>query len=474
MASTPKSPKSRPLVHRKAWPMESALRGVKDASLGWRLVAKLETRHLLGSALLEWRRAVEAAQQRRAEALFDAMGGQICQLRRRREALESGISQLLERCTAEKASILVAIVYGAWQSLVRRAAKQKQRRTRWLQLADMQGEASVAQTTQLALFLWKTLASATSNKRRPVAPSEEDRVPESSGRGGYPAIFDDVPTPGWQEDSTHLGEAARRGRQPLQVLSSADTSPAGQSDACKAATTAPVSGWGEASAAAHSLYQEHCSSGALLEQLLEQSAEVATAPLSKRPASLGPLPISRRFHGADAAAPAGAAPLCRSSSGRAGSFQPPLRPPSPQPSSRREEDCSGAVRDRRRHASPCRRSNTNPSQVDVCQGSSGVAASNAAVAEASARKVPMRGPERFFYDTSCYTGCARFGGPKVIDKENRPLAFRGAAPRESGSLSYGTGSQRAGAAAAIAAATAAVAAANGTGPGSSPKLNLLR
>lgn len=29
----------------------------------------------------------------------------------------------------------------------------------------------------------------------------------------------------------------------------------------------------------------------------------------------------------------------------------------------------------------------------------------------------MRGPERFFYDTSSYTGCARYGGPMIVDKK---------------------------------------------------------
>jgi hypothetical protein len=34
----------------------------------------------------------------------------------------------------------------------------------------------------------------------------------------------------------------------------------------------------------------------------------------------------------------------------------------------------------------------------------------------------LKGPERFFYDTSSYTGCARFGGPKIVDKkENRGM-----------------------------------------------------
>mmetsp|Transcript_6203 Transcript_6203/g.13688 ORF Transcript_6203/g.13688 Transcript_6203/m.13688 type:complete len:288 (-) Transcript_6203:72-935(-) len=36
-------------------------------------------------------------------------------------------------------------------------------------------------------------------------------------------------------------------------------------------------------------------------------------------------------------------------------------------------------------------------------------------------KKPIRGPEKFFYDRSGYTGCARFGGPSVIDKENLPV-----------------------------------------------------
>lgn len=34
------------------------------------------------------------------------------------------------------------------------------------------------------------------------------------------------------------------------------------------------------------------------------------------------------------------------------------------------------------------------------------------------KKPIRRGPERFFYDTTGYTGCARFGGPTVVDKEN--------------------------------------------------------
>lgn len=35
-----------------------------------------------------------------------------------------------------------------------------------------------------------------------------------------------------------------------------------------------------------------------------------------------------------------------------------------------------------------------------------------------AKKPLPRGPERFFYDTTSYTGCARFGGASVMDKEN--------------------------------------------------------
>lgn len=37
-----------------------------------------------------------------------------------------------------------------------------------------------------------------------------------------------------------------------------------------------------------------------------------------------------------------------------------------------------------------------------------------------------RGPERFFYDTTGYTGCARYGGPKVVDKKENVPSMRGA------------------------------------------------
>mmetsp|Transcript_28675 Transcript_28675/g.63382 ORF Transcript_28675/g.63382 Transcript_28675/m.63382 type:complete len:232 (+) Transcript_28675:1-696(+) len=46
--------------------------------------------------------------------------------------------------------------------------------------------------------------------------------------------------------------------------------------------------------------------------------------------------------------------------------------------------------------------------------------------EVEPTKRHLRGPERFFYDRSGYTGCARFGGPCIIDKENWPPNLRGA------------------------------------------------
>ncbi|CAJ1399846.1 unnamed protein product [Effrenium voratum] len=36
----------------------------------------------------------------------------------------------------------------------------------------------------------------------------------------------------------------------------------------------------------------------------------------------------------------------------------------------------------------------------------------------------VRGPERFFYDTSSYTGCARYGGPMVVDKKENAVCPR--------------------------------------------------
>lgn len=43
---------------------------------------------------------------------------------------------------------------------------------------------------------------------------------------------------------------------------------------------------------------------------------------------------------------------------------------------------------------------------------------------AEIKKTLPRGPERFFYDTTGYTGCARFGGAAVVDKENLVVAAR--------------------------------------------------
>lgn len=35
------------------------------------------------------------------------------------------------------------------------------------------------------------------------------------------------------------------------------------------------------------------------------------------------------------------------------------------------------------------------------------------------QQAQCKGPERFFYDTTSYTGCARFGGPTVVDRTRR-------------------------------------------------------
>lgn len=66
-------------------------------------------------------------------------------------------------------------------------------------------------------------------------------------------------------------------------------------------------------------------------------------------------------------------------------------------------------------------SNTLPS--GTCGGRQPLAersSPNASCAlDGEAVKKQLKGPERFFYDTSGYTGCARFGGPAIVDKENR-------------------------------------------------------
>jgi len=67
-----------------------------------------------------------------------------------------------------------------------------------------------------------------------------------------------------------------------------------------------------------------------------------------------------------------------------------------------------------------------------------------------------KGPERFFYDISGYTGCARFGGPSVVDKENRSGNLRANRSGTLGCASARTGivSQQAGAPGVVVAAAA--------------------
>jgi len=56
------------------------------------------------------------------------------------------------------------------------------------------------------------------------------------------------------------------------------------------------------------------------------------------------------------------------------------------------------------------------------------------IAEETKKPGKLRGPERFFYDTSCYTGVARFGGPSVVDKEFKENVGS-ASQRKGGSMS---------------------------------------
>lgn len=62
-----------------------------------------------------------------------------------------------------------------------------------------------------------------------------------------------------------------------------------------------------------------------------------------------------------------------------------------------------------------------------------------------AKKPLPRGPERFFYDTTGYTGCARFGGPSVVDKPaagDKENMTYGGSSRVRGSLALPCGSPK--------------------------------
>mmetsp|Transcript_22977 Transcript_22977/g.42271 ORF Transcript_22977/g.42271 Transcript_22977/m.42271 type:complete len:287 (-) Transcript_22977:43-903(-) len=58
------------------------------------------------------------------------------------------------------------------------------------------------------------------------------------------------------------------------------------------------------------------------------------------------------------------------------------------------------------------------------QHSPKASAQHSSEAEVESAKRHLRGPEKFFYDRSGYTGCARFGGPCIVDKENWPPNLR--------------------------------------------------
>ena len=63
-----------------------------------------------------------------------------------------------------------------------------------------------------------------------------------------------------------------------------------------------------------------------------------------------------------------------------------------------------------------------------------VALQNARLVSEAEDSKRLRGPERFFYDTSSYTGCARYGGPMIVDKKEnasgqvKPAANKVAGP----------------------------------------------
>lgn len=363
------------------------------------LLDRASSRGVLGAAWSSWAKIVAEQRQLRRDAFFDAMGGQL-------QAAQGLCSFLLEdRCHGRQAFLEAA--FQSWH----REVKQLRRRRLWLHAANQANRWCEAEA------LWRFWAAWQS-----VVPSSS---PSLGKRNGTDAPSIEIKACRWKWSCADDGSG---GGTPVVDDSSDATTASGTatiSEEIDALTVDVVDGK-RADSLQRDRYALLKTDGEFVHRARARSASLGQSPRRVPTASRAAIRSEQDLAQlADCILPGlshgESLPFAATSPRQGGpdghhswhvaSLSPLPSSPTPpfllaavassQPLGKTVSQVSGAVPSGRLSAggaaSPTR---TETSTEDI----------------GSAATTKPRGPERFFYDTATYTGCARYGGPTVIDR----------------------------------------------------------
>eukprot|EP00928_Gymnodinium_smaydae_P097222 TRINITY_DN8754_c0_g1_i1.p1 TRINITY_DN8754_c0_g1~~TRINITY_DN8754_c0_g1_i1.p1 ORF type:complete len:478 (-),score=128.64 TRINITY_DN8754_c0_g1_i1:15-1448(-) len=392
------------------------------------LLARAERLRAFAGALAAWRSCAEASRRQRREALFDAMAAQL------REAEEQRASLAAAAAAAAAAGASACLPRPPTSSPFEVQDDEEELGSVELRCGPLLA-AAAAHRTERALLAgvleaWRT-ASADVCRDGSVSRASEDsarsaaavevarRFARASGRHGVAAAF-----AAWRREALWARAVARveasgaaGAHNDGGAVVAVATAPSSAARGPEAARRPRNSSRPLTAVAAERFSGQGSGIGSLrrplqtLQELSSASGVGDKVPPTPRPPSPRQ-PLQRRL-----LRTASAAPRLNAGGGATASVFPAAVLPATSAAAASAASATAGDPE----SPPPATAGATAASPRLEESSGGGKDANAGGASATAEPRKLRGPERFFYDTMSYTGCARFGGPAVVDKkENRP------------------------------------------------------
>lgn len=384
-----------------------------DVAIVLRVLEVVELRQCLSSAFGAWRSTAEAAQRQRSEALFDSYSEQMVVASHRIEACERSSYLFVQRMDRSESVACLISVFLNWRGLALSAIRRDSGSTKVEECKEAQ---LAKQLLVVVLGSWRQMATMGRS------PSDVD----SAVRSSSPDLYLE-PSATITAGATVATTAARTVEPTAAVNPDATT--AATTAAAAAASAANASPTDDGRQPLRVLSATALSQNFKLASLAEKSiADCGTATTGSA-SEAHQQHLQRLQSPRGTLSPRGGEAAQVSPRSAAAADNPAVNPRKPSPARRGKVVAQGgevqaSSNGGSRAQSPGASRPTSPFGHTRSDG--GNTNSSAAASVGVAHK-PVRGPERFFYDTSGYTGCARFGGPTTVsrrEKENRPGLLR--------------------------------------------------
>lgn len=421
-----------------------------------RLLQSARGREVLVASFTSWRLSLQDAQQGRREALFDAMSSQVQAARVAAAAAEQRCEKLQGMLSKSREGALQEDFFAAWLDALQ-LARDRRGAAELLGRATRRSQAVLFEAALVQiLFVWQHAAAAAASRSvsqllLPIpgyrsSPHLAQRLVNATSVGVMvDCLLEDLALRSPQsirsplrrpESANSRNQQASQGTCRPESASSRSRQPCAAGRAESANSRSQLQGQAAVVGNACASPTRACRRPPDVQVNTALSRWTPLHPSSRLSASVPHLPggaccdrsespslqsPGRLWRARTSAVELGA-PSVAASTANLPSSPSAARPP-PAPSS---APAPAPAPGQRSPLADVSRQQSAPLILGVVAGDGKASVLMAAPpASAGGRRNSMRGPERFYYDKSSYTGCARFGGPSLADgKENGPASLR--------------------------------------------------